>query len=119
MLPVPIPRSDSPASGRAYRGDTFGGIFIERFITSVPFGDERLHLKFEFPTAPRLPCRSDNHAAGVTRLYPRISGQPRRETISPRHGQRGYTKREVGALKSRPPRSGCASTVGREGSGKE
>jgi hypothetical protein len=56
---------------------------------SPAHGDERLHLKFEFPTAPRLPCRSDNHAAGATRLNPRISGHPRRETTGPRKGQRG------------------------------
>jgi pimeloyl-ACP methyl ester carboxylesterase len=56
----------------------------------VLLGVGRWLLKLEFPTAPRLPCRSDNHAVGSIRLTPLASRAFREgRTVWPTYGQRG------------------------------
>jgi len=61
-------RSDSPASRRAYRSDIVWRDLYRAIRHCVLFSVGRWLLKLEFPTAPRLPCRSDNHAVGSIRL---------------------------------------------------
>src|SRR5215212_9328164 len=67
------PLSDSPASRRAYRGNIVWRDLYRAIRHRVLFGLGRWLLKLEFPTAPRLPCRSDNHAVGSIRLTPLAS----------------------------------------------
>jgi hypothetical protein len=89
MLQVPGPtiRIVWPR-GEHIEATSSGGNFIERILHRVLFGGEWWLLKLEFPTAPRLPCRSDNHARGSIRANPTSRRREGRNYSGPLYGQR-------------------------------